>query len=199
MTDQQTHPYTGIPLSKTFLKSMANARVDIEELPDTVDDCDGEISEAQAQIELMDQQVALEAAGATRRSAKDPKWPLKVASARVFFARRRGVLVRWRKRLQAMETALNPPDPIPAQMRKDYQRALARQILHYKKVNAEMNACKRGLKAVVARLDEASRNEVYAEIDAALAALPQTLPAGVISMSREDVALEYPDAGENSA
>lgn len=174
MTDQLTHPYTGIPLSKTFLKSMEFARVDIEELPDTVDDCDGEINEAQAQIELMDQQIELEAAGATRRSSGDPDWPSKVTHARRYVTLRRGILVRWRKRLRHAEEvkeAKNPPSAIPAQLRNEYQQGIERRIDHYKLKVREIDACMRALKSVVRRLDEASRTEVYAEIDKASATL----------------------------
>lgn len=162
MSERVLHPYTGIEISKTLQKHMRNARVDIEELPDTIVDIDSEIEMLEADIAQMDQQIELETAGATHRADADPEWPMRVNHARLYVARKRGVLRRWRRQLVMSGVGLPPKDDaIPAQMRADYQRAVQRRIDHFKRMGEDLKVHVDALSAIARNLPHDLRGEVW--------------------------------------
>lgn len=109
MTEKPTHAETGIEISNTFGKQCARFHVAIDDLPSDLNDLRDEIEQLTAEIEHIDQQIALEAGGATNLCASDPDWARRAPTARRMLAGRRGVLRGWERRLNGVSARSGGP------------------------------------------------------------------------------------------
>lgn len=99
-----THAATGIEISNAFQRVLNNARIDVDDLPDTEGEADAMISEIMPDLEHIQDQLRMEEAGVTQRSAEDPYWPIRAMNSATFKRRQVAALHRWVRLLRDHET-----------------------------------------------------------------------------------------------
>ena len=178
MTERLIHPETGIEISNTFRRQMERWRVELAELPGNMADLLDEIEQLNAEIDHVDQQIALEAGGATDVSEHDETWPFRAGNARRMMAGRRGVLRGWQHRMKAAAAQQAERDKdLRHQEAEDLKRGLLKQRNHYQQLSATISVYADALKGLSSELPAAPRERVYSAVADAQAALKEAQKA----------------------